>query len=498
MKKETCASICNLTMSKLRQLAGIFLLSLVLASSTQAKGEDTLPLHEKIAAALRFQTISYSDSNQTDWQAFDGFEHFLQSSFPRVHRELELVQVGGHSLLYRWQGQDTQQPAVMFYAHQDVVPVETVEGNGWTYPPFSGKIADGFIWGRGALDTKGLIICLMEAAERLLAAGFQPTSTIYLAFGHDEEVGGNSGASNIAKYLLSQHVQLEWVLDEGLGVITGAFSETDPPIALVAVAEKGHANIQLKVLGAGGHSAAPPFETVIGSLANALDRLAKHPMEARLLPLVMESLKNAAPLMDKKTQFAMHNVRLLRRQILNALAANPLTDAIIRTKISPTIIQGGIKSNVLPKEATVILNVRILPGDSISSVVEHIRATIQNPLIEITVLEDPTEPSPITRHDSKQFRKLSRTIRDIYPTAIVSPALMPAGTDSKHFIPLSKNLFRFSPFCIHKNEGSRIHNTDERIAVSACENMLAFYMLLFQTLSLDGRILEKNNDTGGQ
>jgi carboxypeptidase PM20D1 len=211
---------------------------------------------------------------------------------------------------------------------------------------------------------------------------------------------------------------------------------------------------------------------------------------------VMESLRNAAPLMDKKTQFAMKNARLLRKQILHALAKDPLTDAIIRTKISPTIINGGLKSNVLPKEATVILNVRILPGDSIASVVEHIRKTINDPSVEISVMEDPTEASPVTSHQSLEFAALSKTIRGIYPTAIVSPALMPAGTDSKHFIPLSHNLFRFSPFCVHKDEGGRIHNTDERISIAACEDMLAFYMLLFQSLPLHGRSPEKNDGPG--
>lgn len=469
---------------------------LILPLGLHASGEDTLRLHEKVAAALRFPTISHLDSSKVDWNAFDGFAGYLRLTFPLVHSKMEHEVVGGHSLLYRWPGIHPENDPVMFYAHQDVVPVETEGSEGWTFPPFSGKIADGYIWGRGALDTKSLIICFMEAAERLLAAGFQPRSTVYLALGHDEEVGGEHGASRIASLLQQRGIRLDWVLDEGLGVITGAFSEQDPPIALVAMAEKGQANIQLRVIGEGGHSAAPPFETVIGTLANALDRLAKNPMENRLLPLVMESLRNAAPLMDKKAQFAMKNARLLKRQILKALAQDPRTDAIIRTKISPTIIHGGLKSNVLPKEATVVLNVRILPGDSVASVVEHIRKTIDDPRVEITVMDVPTEPSPVTSHQSNEFAMLSKTIQAIYPTSIVSPALMPAGTDSKHFIPLTENLFRFSPFCIHKDEGSRIHNTNERISIQACEDMLAFYMLLFQTLPLHGRTPEENHGTG--
>jgi carboxypeptidase PM20D1 len=269
-------------------------------------------------------------------------------------------------------------------------------------------------------------------------------------------------------------------MDEGLSLILGAFHETDPPIALVGLAEKGHANIQLKVLGDGGHSAAPPLETVIGTLAIALDRLQKNQMEEHLLPLVMVSLQNAAPLMDKKTQFALNHVGLLKPIILKQLGKDARTDAIIRTKMSPTIITGGVKSNVLPKEATVNLNVRTMPGDSIAHVMEHIRTVIDDPRVLISLLPDPTEASPVTKHESPEFGLVRSAILGVYPTAIVSPALMPAGTDSKHFIRLSDNLFRFSPYCIHKDEAGRIHNTDERISLKAIDDVLAFYMFMLQ------------------
>lgn len=442
--------------------------------------QSELALEQKLSAAVQFPTVSHSDTTKVDWRAFEGLHASLRENFPLVHQNMDLQVIGGHSLLYKWEGSDPNKTPVMFYAHQDVVPVETEDGTGWTHPPFSGEIADGYIWGRGTLDTKSLIICQLEAAERLLAVGYRPQGTIYFAYGHDEEVGGNQGAANIAKYLNERNIHMAWVLDEGLSVILGAFSETDPPVALVGLAEKGHANIQLKVLGDGGHSAAPPSETVIGTLAIALDRLQKNPMEERLLPLVIESLVNAAPLMDKKTQMAMNNVGLFRRLILKALAKDPRTDAIIRTKMSPTIITGGVKSNVLPKEATVNLNVRTMPGDSISHVLAHIISIIHDKRVIVTLLPDPTEASPVTSHQSPEFANIKTAIIGVYPGSIVSPALLPAGTDSKHFLDLSKNLFRFSPFCIHKDEASRIHNTDERISVAACQDIMAFYMLMYQ------------------
>jgi carboxypeptidase PM20D1 len=471
----------NPTMSRAKRWVNhIFLLGLfAICLPSHLEAQADLTLSQKIAAMIRFPTVSHADSNKTDWQSFADLHSMMRRSFPRVHAHMELQIIGGHSLLYKWEGSDSSKPPVMYYAHQDVVPVETEDGTGWTHPPFSGDIADGYIWGRGALDTKSLIVCLMEAAERLLAAGFEPQGTIYLAFGHDEEVGGNQGAAKIADHLEAQGVHLGWVLDEGLSLILGAFSETDPPVALVGLAEKGHANIELKVLGDGGHSAAPPLETVIGTLAIALDRLQKNPMEEHLLPLVIQSLINAAPLMDKKTQMAMSNVGLFRRLILKALAKDSRTDAIIRTKISPTIITGGVKNNVLPKEAKVNLNVRTMPGDSIAHVMAHIHEMIDDPRVLVTLLPDATEASPVTSHTGPEFACIKSAILGVYPNAIVSPALMPAGTDSKHFLNLSKNLFRFSPFCIHKDEASRIHNTDERISVQACDDVLAFYMLMF-------------------
>lgn len=463
-----------------RRSQGIVAACFLLCLATTALAQSEATLVDKIADAIRFPTISYSDSTKTDWAAFDQLQAMLQRSFPRVHATMERKVLGGHSLLYRWGGRDSSRASVMYYAHQDVVPIETEDGKGWTHAPFSGDVSDGYIWGRGTLDIKSLIVCQMEAAERLLAAGFQPQGTIYFAYGHDEEVGGNDGAAQIAAFLEQQHVHLGWVMDEGLSLITGAFHETDPPIALVGLAEKGHANIELKVLGEGGHSAAPPLETVIGTLAIALDRLQKNQMEEKLLPLVLVSLQNAAPLMDKRTQFALRNVRLLKPIILSALAKDSRTDAIIRTKMSPTIITGGVKTNVLPKEAKVNLNVRTMPGDSISDVVAHIRDVIDDPRVLVTLLPDATEASPLTDHKSPEFALVKAAILGVYPTAIVSPALMPAGTDSKHFIRLSDHLFRFSPYCIHKDEASRIHNTDERIAVAAVEDILAFYMFMLQ------------------
>jgi carboxypeptidase PM20D1 len=458
-------------------------------------------VQQKLCGAVQCATISYNDSTQTDWRAFDKLRDFLEDAFPNVHRKLKREIIGGHSLLFEWAGTDSTRLPVMLYAHQDVVPIETHEDDGWSHPAFGGEIADGYIWGRGTLDTKGLIIAMMEAAEQLLTAGFTPRSTIYFAFGHDEEVGGNYGAANIAKFLQARNVRLGMLLDEGLGVIQAAFSPTDPPVALIGMAEKGQANIELKVRAEGGHSSAPPFETAIGTLSTAIGKLQVNPMSPRLTPLVIASLKSAAHLMDGKTRFAMRNVGLLKGQIIKALAKDPLTDILIRTKMTPTIINGGLKSNVLPKEVNAILNVRLLQGDSIESVLAHIHEVVGDTRVEVKVLPDANDPSPVTSSKTPEFAMLSSTIGDIYTGAVICPALMPAGTDSKNFTPICTNIFRFSPFSLPREESGRVHNHDERISLQSCNDLLAFYTLLFQNLSLDwknGRPDKNNHDKGDQ
>lgn len=459
-----------------------FSLLFFLLLNTGTYAQQALSLEEKVAGALRFQTISYNDTAKTDWRNFDGFQAYLKIQFPRLHALVLPERIGGHSLLYRWEGKHPSLLPIMFNLHQDVVPVANTHGTAWTYPPFDGTIADGYVWGRGALDTKGPLVALMAAIEQLISEGFQPPCDVYIALGQDEEIGGLQGAFNIAKVLSERKIRLAFVLDEGPSVVEDVFDANDPPVALIGLAEKGFANIELTANGVGGHSSIPSFETAIGTMAAALQKIKKHPMPQHLLPLTLEGLEGVAPIMDKKTQFAIKNNRLLKGQILKAMAKEPITDAVTRTKISPTMINGGIKANILPREVTAILNVRLLQGDSLADVLAHLKKVINDKRVDIKAWPSYTEASPITSSKTTQFALLKSSILEVHPSALISPTLMPAGTDSKNFTGLSENLFRFSPFKIPKAEAERIHNNDERIPIAACQEMQQFYKVLIQKL----------------
>ncbi|MGD8698480.1 MAG: M20/M25/M40 family metallo-hydrolase, partial [Gemmatimonadales bacterium] len=242
---------------------------------------DTTAVAERLAGALRFETISHQDSAAFPAEEFLRFHTHLEESFPRLHAALTREVVGGYSLLYRWDGRDPSLRPLLFMAHMDVVPVEPGTESEWTHPAFAGRIADGYVWGRGALDDKGTLVTQLEAIEMLLEGNFQPQRTIYLAFGHDEEVGGMRGAAAIAALLKQRGIELEFVLDEG-GIVTDAVTAVEAPVALVGVAEKGFVSLQLSVRTEGGHSSMPPPKTAVGILASAVHRLESHQMPAAI------------------------------------------------------------------------------------------------------------------------------------------------------------------------------------------------------------------------
>src|SRR5438309_1757037 len=206
---------------------------------------DTGALAQRLAGALRFKTISYQDSSQFDAREFDGFQRYLRTTFPKLHAALKLEKVNGYGLLYEWPGSDPSVPPIVLLAHQDVVPVEPGTETRWTEPPFEGRIAGGYVWGRGALDDKGSLVGLCEAVEHLLGAGAKPRRTLYLAFGYDEEVGGRRGAARIAELLASRNVQPEFVLDEGGALTNGLIAGVSAPVAVVGIAEKGYVTVGL-------------------------------------------------------------------------------------------------------------------------------------------------------------------------------------------------------------------------------------------------------------
>jgi carboxypeptidase PM20D1 len=438
---------------------------------------DERSFTKRLSQAVQYRTVSQEPSNGS-FDEFLKFHKFLQESFPATHKTLTKEVVGDFSLLFTWKGQNEQLKPILLMGHMDVVPVDPPTENKWTYPPFSGEIADGYIWGRGTMDDKVSVIGILEAVEQLLALGFQPQRTVYLAFGHDEEIGGPNGAVKIAALLDSRKVDLEYVLDEGGNITNGIIPGVAQPVALVGIAEKGYLSLELTVESSGGHSSIPPSDAAIGILSSAIYKLQTTPFPTRLTEPTLKLLEFIGPELPWMQRMALSNLWLFEPWVRKHLEKSPVGTAMIRTTQAPTIFEAGIKENVLPTKARSVVNFRLLPGDTIATVRSRVRKIIGDPQIEVTPLSVRMEPSPISDIESEAFGKLHSAIRQIEPTPLVAPALLVAATDSRHYSKLTKNIFRFLPISLGLEDTRRYHGTDERISIKDYERCVRFYATL--------------------
>jgi carboxypeptidase PM20D1 len=432
---------------------------------------------ERLSRAIQFRTVSHRDPARLPVEEFTQLNQFIQQSFPLIARRLSREIVGEHSLLYTWPGEDQALKPMLMMAHMDVVPADD---QAWSHPPFSGALADNHVWGRGAMDDKASMLAILESVEHLLREGFRSKRTVYLAFGHDEEVGGGRGAAKIAELLRSRGVSLEFVLDEGLNVLNGIVPGIAAPVALIGIAEKGYVSLRLTAQAPGGHSSIPPPETAIGIVTRALQRLEANPFPARLSGAARQMLDFLGPEMSWTNRLALANLWLFEPLVQKQLAQSPLTNAAIRTTLAPTLFHAGNAENVLPAQASAVVNLRILPGDSIGGATEYVRRAIDDARVVVTSLEVQVEASAVSDLGSAGFELVQRTIRQTIPGALVAPGLLVAATDSRHYAGLTANVFRFLPITLGPDDAKRYHGIDERISFDDYERCVRFYAQLIR------------------
>jgi len=426
----------------------------------------------RLAGAIRFETVSHEDPSDFEPEPFLGLTAYLRDHYPRTHESLRLERVNDHTLLYEWPGADASLAPALFMAHTDVVPVGGAALERWSVPPFEGTIRDGHVWGRGAIDVKVGVILWLEAVEALLAQGFAPQRTIYLSFGHDEEIGGNAGAKVVAARLAERGVRLAFLFDEGGVLFDDHPLVSDRVVAQIITAEKAYLTVRLRARGVSGHSSMPPRSTAIGRLARAIHRIESNPMPARITPPMRQMFEAAAPHQSWSTRFAFRNLWLMGGAVKRRLDEDPLTRAQLRTTFAATLIEGGVKGNVIPESAEATVNVRLLPGDSEAEVVAHLRRVIDDDGIEIE--SDPWgEPAAPASPAGPAFQLAADAVHAVLPEAVVLPGLIPGATDSRHFAGISDEILRFIPARIPIGLASGAHGRDERIPVEFLDESVA-------------------------
>ena len=480
-------------------LAVVILLSSVVTVKTLTFTSRQIPVTDKVIYPLDTEQVlarvsegiqipTVSNAGPIDYDQFTRFREFLEESYPIVHSTLERKIINDYSLVYIWKGSEPQKKPILLMAHYDVFNV--VDANAWKYPPFSGTIAEGYIWGRGILDDKASAIGLMEAMEYLIKSGFKPTRTIYVALGHDEEGGGHQGAKKEAEYFKSQGLQFETMIDEGMIITKGVLPGLPEGqwIALIGTEEKGFLNLKLSAKALGGHSSMPPRQTSIGIVAEAVAKLENHPFPARWDKATIDLLDYVGPETALPYKVIFANRWLFGPVLLSQFAANPKSDAVLRTTIAPDVFNAGEQPASMPETATAIVNFRPMPGDTMQSVTDQVREIINDPRVSIEPVtgdEGVWETPPISTSDTWSFQTLNKTIREVIPGTLVAPTLITGGTDGRYFAAedLALSWYRILPAKIATEDLAGMHGVNERMLESSYLDMVNTYIHLMINFS---------------
>jgi carboxypeptidase PM20D1 len=433
---------------------------------------------EHLSQMIRCKTISRYETELIDEKEFEKFRVLLQKLYPNIYEKCSYERIGKSGILIRWQGKQTTRPSVLM-AHYDVVPVSEEK---WEKPPFEGIIEDGVLWGRGTLDTKGTLCGIMEAIELLTERSYIPENDIYISFAGDEEVNGEATPS-IVKVLKERGIKPALVLDEGGAVVKGVFPGVSKPCALIGIGEKGFMNLVITTKGKGGHASTPPPHTIVGKLSKAIVEIEKHPFKARLT-------KPAKEMFDT---LGRHSTFIYKIIFANLWCFKPLLDilckktggelnALMRTTCAATMMEAGKAPNVLASEGKIIANMRLHGEDTPKTAIEYLKSIVKEEEIEFSVMEGSMNPSPYSETSGESWEKLKKAIMETWTDTIVSPYLMVACSDSRHYCEISDHVYRFSAMELSKEERGMIHGHNERIPVDKIATTIKFYIRLIKQL----------------
>lgn len=426
---------------------------------------------ESLSGAVKIETITGNASGIVE------LKKFLRARYPAVFEKMYAADLAGGSLILRWRGAVETAP-VLFCAHMDTVPVE---GQAWEGFPFSGSLENGVVYGRGALDCKNVLIGTLEAADSLIKEGFVPSRDIYFAFGSDEETGGNDGAAKIAKVFEEKDIAFDFIIDEGGNIAQAHLGNKKFPAALIAVAEKGQATYRISAQMQPGHAAMPPAHTALGVVCECVCRIEQAPMHKRILPIMNKCLKISAPALSIPAQLLVANLPYTKRLLFHFTKHNLQLSALMHTTFAATQASASSAPNVLPELAEIFVNARTLQGDTTDGVLEYLRSLLADLPVTVETIAS-SEPSEITPIGGAQYGLVAAAVTETFGKLTCVPIVMPAGTDTKHYSHLSKNVLRFMPFAADAETFATVHGGNERIPQESLAQGVIFYKNLMRKI----------------
>lgn len=477
---------------------GLFIvITLIRAAFWTPEKQEYAPLEEEtvdvekyrkdLSDAIKIKTISNVDIDKVDWNEFKKLHALFEERFPLVYQNLKCEDISLASLLFTWEGKNPDLEPIALLGHQDVVPVAAGTEDDWTHPAFDGVDDGEFIWGRGALDMKNHLVAVLESVESLLAEGFWPERTVYLCFGHDEEIvaAKTSGAGSIADTLKARGVQLDSVIDEGGAVLNLNVGKIlNKKLAGVGIAEKGYADYRVSLNAKGGHSSQPPEHTALGEMAQVIKDIEGHQFKAAMPAFVYDLFTKIGKNVSYPARIVTCNLWLLKPLITAVMKKIPPAASLIRTTTAVTMAEGSPAANVLPQKASVTVNFRMMPGVTIKNVEEHIRRCVRNKDIEVEYLKG-KEASKVSPTDSRSFKILEELCNRTDSDMIVAPYLVMGGTDAYHYEEVCDCIYRFAPFVMDTSLLLTTHGTNERIPIACMGDALKFFKRYIRMMSAE-------------
>lgn len=397
----------------------------------------------------------------------------LRELYPRLH-ETAPPELIGCGLVFHWKGTSQEAP-VIYMAHYDVVPADP---EGWSFDPFDAGMENGVVRGRGAIDTKITLCAVLEAAERLIGEGFVPLRDVYLCFGGDEETNG-TGAQNIVDELERRGVRPEMVLDEGGAVVEKVFPGVGCRLAMVGVAEKGIAEVSLVCRSNGGHGSTPPRQTPVNILGRAMHIVSSKPFAMSLPRPTRMLLSAAARRASFPIRLVLGNLWLFAPvvKLIGAVSGGEM-NAMMRTTCAFTMMSGSDAINVIPTQASVGADMRVLPGSTVEECVGRVRKLVRRLPVEVKVCGSVYEPSRCSPADGMGWDAICATVSELWQGAETVPYMMNGHSDSSVYTRICDRVYRFAPVFLSGEERAMIHGTDERIGADRAALAADFYYLL--------------------
>ena len=436
---------------------------------------DTALAAEHLSQMIRCKTVSSKKEEEIDPKEFEKFRTLLSELYPSVYEKSEKKDIAG-GLLFRIKGKSSNAPSVLM-AHFDVVPVDAEK---WDADPFGGEIKDGFLWGRGTLDTKCSLFGIMESAEVLLSAGFTPENDIYLSFGCNEEVAGNC-APEIVKYLKESGVAPAFVLDEGGTILSSSSKYFPHDIAAVGISEKGPMDVELTVKGESGHSSQPPVHTAVGRLAKDICKIENSQFPMKMNYAVKQMFKSIAPHTPYIGKLILGNLWCFSPLIKAFCKKNKTAAAMFRTSMAFTQLEGSKGANVLPAEAKAIVNIRLAEGETPASAIEHMKKAANDPELSFRIVNY-SNATPCAKANGKYWNAICSCVEKNFSNTVVSPYLMMGGTDSRFFNEIATEIYKFAPTLTGGGLLKTMHSDNERIRIDNIAPLIAFYTDLMRLL----------------